>query len=476
MPGGGRRISDRAVVVTAMLGGVLAPLNSTMIVVALPEILQGLGASLAWGTWIILSYLVAMAAVQPLGGSLGDRYGRRRLLLLGLAGFLLASVLAALAWSVEVLIVARTVQAITGATAIPNGTASVRTLVGPTNQGRAFGLIGAGIGVAAALGPPLGGVISESFGWRWIFAANLFVIVPALALAVRLPRAMGDRAAGRFDGSGAALLLTTLVTLALSATIWRVPGVPWGTAVALAGVAFAAAWVLRRHLARVRAPVLDLTLLARPGFLAAGLTVLFGNLTMYTIFLAMPVFLSRVVDWSTRDIGLLVAGMSVSMMVLGPIGGWLSDRVGRRAPAIAGSFVAALGCVPLLVIAADWSWPLYLLPLMVVGTGLGISSAPIHTAALEVARPGEAGQAAGLFSTMRYMGSIAGAAGMAAILGDAAGVGTFRLLFGGLVVAAAAAVWSSWRLPRRVQGVDGAARGSPLPGGAVEHGASGPHT
>jgi EmrB/QacA subfamily drug resistance transporter len=456
--GADRRISDRAVIVTAMLGGVLAPLNSTMIVVALPAILDDLGASLTWGTWIIISYLVAMAAVQPLGGSLGDRYGRRRLFLLGLGGFLLATVVAAFAWSVEVLIVARVVQAITGATAIPNGTAMVRTLVSATGQGRAFGLIGAGIGVAAALGPPLGGIIAEGLGWRWIFAANLVVLVPGIALALRLPRHGGPRAAGRFDLPGAALLLGALVTLALAATLWRVPGMTWTTTAVLAVVGTAAAFALRRHVGRVTAPILDLTLLRRPGYLSAGLTVLATNMTMYTIMLAVPVFLTQVVAWGARDIGLLLAGMSVLMMVFGPVGGWLSDRVGRRTPAMAGALLAALGTVPLLWIDAGWSWPAYLLPLVVVGMGIGLAAAPVQAAAMQVARPGEAGQAAGLFSTMRYLGSIIGSAGMAAILGEAAGVGAFRALFAVLVVAASAALWSSSRLPRGVQGV-GADRG-----------------
>src|SRR5688500_3948260 len=107
-PAGVKPVSERGVLATAALGTMLAPLNSTMIVVALPEILDSFGRSLAWGSWIVVSYLVAMAAVQPLGGSLGDRYGRRRLFIVGLAGFLLATVAAALAPTIEWLIVART--------------------------------------------------------------------------------------------------------------------------------------------------------------------------------------------------------------------------------------------------------------------------------------------------------------------------------------------------------------------------------
>jgi MFS transporter, DHA2 family, methylenomycin A resistance protein len=185
MPGPARPATSD-VIAAALFAGVLAPLNSTMIVVALPEVLADLGASLTWGSWIVVSYLVAMAAVQPLGGSLGDRFGRRRLMLLGLGGFAVASGVAAFAPTVEVLIAARTAQAITGASAIPNATALVRTLIPTSAQGRAFGLIGAGIGVAAAVGPPLGGLVTDAFGWRWIFALNLLALGPAIALASRI--------------------------------------------------------------------------------------------------------------------------------------------------------------------------------------------------------------------------------------------------------------------------------------------------
>jgi EmrB/QacA subfamily drug resistance transporter len=440
------------VVAAAMAASVLAPLNSTMIVVALPVILADLGASLTWGSWIVISYLVAMAAVQPLGGSLGDRYSRRRMMLLGLVGFLLASVLAALAPSVEVLVAARTLQAITGASAIPNGTALVRTLIAATSQGRMLGLIGAGVGVAAALGPPLGGVVTEALGWRWIFAVNLAVLVPGIALAWRLPAGTERPSAGRFDLAGAGLVLVALVALTLATTIWRVPGVPWTAAVALGGIALAAGAALRRHVRRATAPILDLGLFARPGFAAAGVSILGSNLTMYTILLAIPVFLTQVVDWGARDIGALLAGMSVLMMVFGPVGGWLSDRFGRRAPALAGTLVAALGTLPLVGVAATWSWAAYLVPLIVVGAGIGLASAPVHAAAMGAARAGAAGQAAGLFSTMRYLGSILGTAAMAATLGATPDVGAFRALFAMLVGTALLAAAASSRLPRGVAG------------------------
>ena len=441
-----------------MLAGSLAPLNSTMIVVALPAILADLGAPLAWGSWIIVSYLVAMAAVQPLGGKLGDRYGDRRLLLVGLVCFLVASLVAALAPNVIVLILARTAQALSGAIALPNGSALVRRVVPFEGQGRAFGIVGAGIGVAAALGPPLGGVLTEAFGWRMTFMANIAVIVPALLFAYRLPHGATQDTAGSptqdatavqppFDIGGAALLIVTLVALALTMTIWRVPEVPVLAMPVLALVALAGGALLPRHLKRTPAPVLDLGLFRRSGFLAAGMTILLSNMVMYTIFIAIPLFMGQVLGWEPSQVGLMLAAMSVPMLLLGPVGGTASDRLGKRAPAVIGCVCAAVGVGSLALLTEHWSGVRLGLSLAAVGFGIGLSSAPVHTAALQAAPREQAGQAAGLFSTMRYLGSVIGSAGLAAILGSSANVGSFRTTFTLLLLAAAAAVFSASRLP-----------------------------
>ncbi len=437
---------------TAVLAGSLAPLNSTMIVVALPEILGHLGASLTWGSWVVVSYLVAMAAMQPLGGGLGDRFGRRRLVVLGLGGFLLSSLAAAVAPSIEAMISARTAQAVFGAITLPNGTALVRTLIPRERQGRALGLIGTGIGAAAAFGPPLGGLITDAFGWRWIFLANVFVIVPALALALRIPRQEVGVRNGRFDLLGGTLLLVSLVSLALAASIWRVPAVPLVTAPALGLLGIATGAWFWRHARRAPAPVLDLGLFSRRGYLAAGLTVMFSNMTMYTVFLAVPLFVAQVLGWPAHQVGLLLAAMSVPMMLLGPVAGWLSDRYGNRLPALAGCLIAACGVVLFTFVSADWSRVDLLLPLVTLGVGMGLSGAPVQAAALQAARQEEAGRAAGLYSTMRYLGSIVCSAGMAAVLGASGGVPEFRLLFVLLVGAASAAALASTRLPTRLVG------------------------
>jgi EmrB/QacA subfamily drug resistance transporter len=442
------RLSEGMVLVPVALGTMLAPLNSTMIAVALPELLEDFSRSLAWGSWIVTSYLVAMAAVQPLGGSLGDRYGRRRLFLIGLTLFLAATVIAALSWSIEVLIAARTVQAIAGAMAIPNGTALVRSLIPPERRGRAFGNVGAAIAAAAGLGPPIGGILTAALGWRWIFAANLLLLAPALVLGWRLPADSPAPQRGRFDLRGATLLTIGLVSLVLALTIWRLPGASLGLAPAFGLFAAVAILVLIWHAKRSPNPVLNLALLRARGFTPAVTNVLLSNLAMYTLLLSLPLFLAGWSTWGSAQVGLLLAGLSLPTILLSPLGGRLSDRVGRRAPVVVGACLISLGILPFLAIGPSWSWPLYLLPLILVGAGLGLSMAPVQATAIETAPSSQAGQAAGLFSTMRYLGSILGSSIMAAVLiGPTPPVENFRLLYTALFLSACGAIFASWRLP-----------------------------
>jgi EmrB/QacA subfamily drug resistance transporter len=436
------------VLATVTLGTMLAPLNSTMIVVALPTILREFDRTLAWGTWIVVAYLVTMAAGQPLGGSLGDRYGQRRLFQVGLVAFLAASALAALAPSLAVLIVARTSQAAAGALVVPNGMALVRSLVAEERQGVAFGRVGAGIAIAATIGAPLGGVLTYAFDWRAIFAANLVVIGAALVLSLRLPARKTSAHVRRFDFYGAALLTTALITLALSLTIWRVATAPIVLAPLLGLMTIVASLLLWRHVSGHLEPVVRLNLFRQPGYTPASLLALLSNLTMYTVLLSLPVFLTEQAGWSSSAAGILLVAMSLQMIVFAPLGGWLADHRGWRYPATLGSVLLAVGALSLVSIDTGWGWAVYVAPLVAIGAGVGLSSAPTQALAVDSAPSNVAGQAAGLFSTTTYLGSILGAAGMAAILGDGTpDSGNFRLLYVALSITAILGVLAAVRLP-----------------------------
>src|SRR5436305_14927456 len=193
----------------------LMPLNSTMVAVALPDIVDGLRASIAVSAWLVSGYLIAQAALQPLSGKLGDRVGRAPMILGGLAAFGVASLGAALAPSFAVLIIFRILQAVAGAFVFPNALGLIREFLPEARRGRAFGTLGSAIGLAAAAGPPLGGLLVGIGGWRAIFLVNLPWVAVALWLAQRSVPRRAALTRARFDTLGAVAL-----TALLSGTAW----------------------------------------------------------------------------------------------------------------------------------------------------------------------------------------------------------------------------------------------------------------
>src|SRR3954471_9232790 len=409
--------SERAVVATAALGTMLMPLNSTMIAVALPDIVHDLDASLASTACLVTGYLIAQASLQPLAGKLGDRLGRGPLIIGGLLSFGVASLGAAVAPSLALLIVFRVLQAVSGALVFPNALALVREILPHERRGKVFGVLGSAIGLAAACGPPLGGLLVALGGWRAIFLVNLPWVVAAVWLALRsVPASPARQTLRQFDVGGAAAL-----SLLLGSTAWLFnPGdVPDWTVLAgaLAVAGLIVAFV--RYERRQNDPVLEPRFLRVRPFAAATASVGLSNLALYGTLLAVPVLLAARPGWSGGEIGLAVAAMSGPMFALAPVGGGLSDRVGRRVTAVSGLALLTVGLLPLAVTGGEVSAELLLGSLVVVGAGLGLSNAAVQVAGLEALDARHAGVASGIFSTGRYLGGIAAASLVAALVNGA---------------------------------------------------------
>jgi EmrB/QacA subfamily drug resistance transporter len=443
---------ERAVLATVALAGALVPLNSTMIAVALPRLVDDLGTSLRGAAWLVTAYLIAMASLQPVTGKLGDRLGRRPLVLGGLVWFGVASAGAALAGDLALLLTFRLQQAVAGALVIPNAIALVRQTVPAERLGASLGTVGATFALGAAAGPPLGGLLLELGGWRLIFLVNLPLIAVALALGLRsLPApARARRASGApgFDRAGALLLSATL-----GAGAWALNGA--GLSGRAAGALGAAAVVLLVVLVRVELrrpdPVLQPRLFVRGAFGPAAAGVALSNLAMYVTLLALPVLLARRAGFDGAGVGLALAAMSLASLVVTPIGGRLADRTGPRLPAVAGLLTQAVALVPLALWPATLGGGAIAACLAVAGAGLGLASSSLQVAAMAAVDPASAGVAAGVYSTSRYAGSIAGTALLAGPLAPAAhGTGGFAVLFAALVVAAGGSAVAAALLPRRV--------------------------
>lgn len=395
----------RGLIVAVTLGSMLVPLNSTMIAVALPDVIDDLDTGLGSATWLVTSYLIAMVVLQPVAGRMGDRFGRRPLVLGGLAGFLVASIGAALAPTLALLITFRLLQAATGALVIPNGLALVREHTGSQRLGARLGLIGAALTLAAAAGPPLGGVLIAAFGWRAIFFVNVPAAAAALALSVRaIPRLRRARGESRHAH--------------------RLGRLPAGLVVACSGIALT-------------------------------------NLAMYVTLLSIPLLLARRPGVDIMQVGLVLGCLSITTAVLSPVGGRLSDRVGRRIPAFAGAALLTVSLTS-LSLDPDAGSGVLAVHLLAIGAGVGIAAPALQTAAIESVAVAHSGTAAGLSSTSRYVGSIIGTLLLAGPLApEATGSGGFGLLYAALAGCAAAALLAALFMPGR--GSRGAEEGLPAP-------------
>jgi EmrB/QacA subfamily drug resistance transporter len=428
--------AERGVLVTAALATMLLPLNSTMIAVALPDIVEDFEVSLSSTAWLVSGYLIAQAALQPLAGKLGDRFGRRRLILWGLGSFAAVSLGSAAAPSLGVLIICRILQAITGAMVIPNVFALVRDLVPARRRGRAFGMLGSAIGLAAAAGPPAGGALVAAGGWRLIFLVNVPWAAAATWLAWRhVPQPSAPAARGRFDAVGAVVLSLLLAFGAWLLHPGDVPG--WTVPIGAAVLAVLTVGFIRYELGRDD-PVLQPRFLRVRPFAAATGSVALSNLALYGTLLAVPILLAGRPGWSAAEIGLALGAMSVPMLALSPVGGWLSDRAGRRNAGVLGLAVLTAGLLPLALAGSEIATAPLLGSLALIGAGLGLSNAAVQAAGVEALGPRDAGVASGIFFTGRYVGGIAAASLVASLVSD--GRADYGLLF---AIAMAAALLST---------------------------------
>jgi DHA2 family methylenomycin A resistance protein-like MFS transporter len=430
-----------------------------MIAVALLDMEDDLDVSVGAVTWLVSGYLVVMALAQPLGGRIGDALGHRRTFLAGLTAFLAASALATLAPWFAALVALRMLQALFGGLMTPSVVALLREIVPEGSRGRMFGWFGTVMGLAAAVGPVLGGVLVSGFGWRAIFLVNVPVGAAALGLAWRPLPHDGPRTAGRlrFDVAGAAAF--TAFVGGVVATLFLSGDGParWLPAAAAAVGALVVFVAVER---RVADPFIALSLFERRPYVGATATVLLHNLVMYSLLLVVPILGERVLGLSASGAGLLIGAMTASMMVVSPVGGHLSDRFGRRAPVLAGSLLAVGATAGLAAIAADPGTAATAALVALAGLGVGLAGAALQTTAVETAPPEMVGVASGVFMTSRYTGGIAAAGIAAAVASSGAFQTGFVVLLGAAVLSVLTAMALAGAAARRGVPV-GASRPAP---------------
>jgi MFS family permease len=421
-----------------LLAASLAPLGSTMIAVALPSIGRDIGADASDLTqWLVTSYLITSIALQSLGGRLGDRLGHGRALVVGLSLVAAGGLLGLLVGEVHALGMARILMASGGAATVPATMAILRNQTAPDRRARVFGLFGACMGLAAAIGPLVGGELTQRFGWRAVFAANLPVIAVSLLL-VLMSHGLYTRSTGSqpsFDWPGSVCLAVGLTLVIVSL---RMSGsAAWGVgaigAVLLIVFPF---WELRAS-----SPVVDFSLLTRGAFFGGGSIIALQNMAMYPLLFQLPVFFDRVRHVDARTMGQALLALTVAMMLSSVVGGRLTEHIGARAQTLAGSLVALAG----LWWFADFESvrvPSDVMPgMLLIGAGVGLTSPPAQAASMSTVGREQSGMAGGVLSTMRYIGGVAGATALGALLHDPASPASHQrpvLAYAGALIVAAA--------------------------------------
>ncbi|MEU9834071.1 MFS transporter [Streptosporangium sp. NPDC048047] len=456
-----RSAAGRWVLLATVLGSGMALLDGTVVNVALPTLGRALDADVAGLQWTVNAYTLTLAGLILLGGSLGDRYGRRRIFLVGVVWFALASAACGLAPGVEALVAARALQGVGGALLTPGSLAIIQASLAPEDRPRAIGAWSGLGGVAAAVGPLLGGWLVETAGWRWVFLINLPLAALVVAVTVRhVPESRDAGATGRFDVLGAAL-----AALALAGITYGLIGLsaPWVAAGAALGAGFV--WLQIRRSPDALVPV---GVFASPVFVAVNAVTLVMYAAMGVVFFLLVVQLQVSAGFSPVAAGSAMIPITVLMLLLSSRAGELARRIGPRVPMTGGILLCGAALVPMSWIGPGSSYVTgVLLPVSLFGLGLSAAVAPLTATVLASAADRYAGVASGVNNALARTGGLLAVAAvppLVGLTGDAlrdpvAFTAGFRMtMLVAAVMMAAAAVTAFCTIRRNVlTGEDGAA-------------------
>jgi EmrB/QacA subfamily drug resistance transporter len=384
------------ILLTTVLGSSMAMLDSTVVNVALPRIGEDLDADLAALQWTVNAYMLTLAGLILLGGSLGDRYGRRKIFVVGVVWFAVASLLCGIAPNAGVLIAARALQGIGGALLTPGSLALIQASFHPDDRGRAVGLWSGFGGIGAAVGPFLGGWLVDGPGWRWVFLLNVPVALVCVPIAVRhVPESGDGRAhAARFDVLGAVLgaLSLALVTYAL------IEAQNGSLVVALTAIAGVAAGVAFVYVERHRPdPMMPLDIFRSRQFTAVNLVTLCVYAAFGGFFFLGALQLQVVVGYSALGAGTALLPTTALMLLVSARSGALADRIGPRIPLTVGPLLCAAGMLLMLRVGPGASYLVDVLPaLLVLGLGMVTLVAPLTATVLASVDTARAGLASGI--------------------------------------------------------------------------------
>ena len=408
-------------------------LDTTIVNNAQVKIRVGLDANLTQIQWVLDSYILAYAVLLLSFGRLGDVFGRKRLFVLGMSIFTTASGLCAMsAWigdavgvsGVNILIIARVLQGIGGAFMMPQSLTLVTVVFPPEKRGAALGIWGSVVGLGAIMGPVIGGTIVTNFAWEWVFLINIPVGIAAIWATLKIvPESFDPLASKQIDWLGlglssAGILAVVYAMIEGNAKGWTSPLIVGMT---LFGAILLVLFVLWER--RAPDPMMKLELFKIRNFWAGNVMAIAISFGMLGIFFPMTIFLQGVLGFSPIRAGLTMTPMSIMLMVAAPLAGRLTDRVGPRWIMVSGASLMSGGILFMITqVNLETDWQQLLLPLIVIGIGMGLTFSPMTAAAMRDVPPRIAGSASGIINTMRNIGQVLGIAVLGSYLQNRVGV------------------------------------------------------
>jgi EmrB/QacA subfamily drug resistance transporter len=464
-PLGGRKSKPkrdpRWTLAASILASSLSFVDGSVLNVALPAIRASYEAGAAEVQWVVNAYLLPLSALLLLGGALGDHFGRRRLLIVGTALFAAASLVCALAPSLEVLLAARGAQGIGAALLLPNSLALLNATYEGEKRGRAVGIWAAAGAAAAAVAPLLGGWLVDSVGWPAIFYINLPLAAGAIALALLFVTESRDPGAGRTDYAGALLATAGLGGATYGLTLWSSSGALGAVAIGsiVGGLVLLVAF-LRVEKARQAKAMMPLALFEDNCFTGLNLVTLLLYGAFGAAMLLVPYVLIEAGGYSPVEAGLALLPLPILLTLGSPVMGQWSERIGPHWPLTIGPMVVAAGMLLALLIEAEASYWTSVLPAMtVMALGMAIAVAPLTSAVLGSVKEKHVAMASGFNSAVARIGGLVATAMLGVVLSKEGAklIPGFHgaMIASAMVAAAASAIaWFSLRSSK-----------SPRPGG-----------
>lgn len=390
-------------------------LDITVVNVALPDIRKELNASFTDLQWVVDAYSLALAATLLAFGSIADLIGRRLIFVIGLGVFITASLACGLAADPTVLNISRAVQGTGGAMMFATSLALIASAFQGKERGTAFGVFGAVTGGAVAIGPLIGGVITDGIGWEWIFFVNIPIGLGAIALTLRKVAESRDPHGYGIDWAGVVTFSGSLFLLVLSLIEGNDHG--WGSTRIVAQLT---GWFVLLVLflvieSRKDHPLFDLQLFKKPAFLGASIAAFALSASMFSLFLYITLYIQNVLGFTPLEAGLRFLPITLLSFVVAPIAGKLTQTYQPRWFLGGGLFLISVGVLLMQGIDFDSKWTFLLPGFAIAGIGIGLVNPPLASTAVGVVPPERSGMGSGINSTFRQIGIATGIAGLGAI-------------------------------------------------------------